>query len=164
MPQKYNAAELMSRHLITIRYDAKLEEAFMLMHEKGIRHLPVVDDQHRMVGILSDRDLQRAMIPELLTGPEVEYRFDPDHQVSLFMSWPVKTVSDQVLIEDVAYLMFKEKISAFVVVSSKDSDQPLGIITTDDLLKLLCSLLEKNPESKGLLLKDTEFFTEFAVG
>lgn len=161
MGQKFSASELMSKHLITVRYDAKLEEALVLMQEKSVRHLPVVDDQHRMVGILSDRDLQRAMIPELLTGPEVEFRFDSEHQVSHFMSWPVKTVSDQVLIEDIAYLMHKEKISAFVVVSSKDKDQPLGIITTDDLLKLLCSLLERDPQSKGLLLKDTEFFTEF---
>jgi len=51
--------EVMSRSLIVIQQDESVVSAAMKMIENGIRHLPVVDDRGRLVGIISIRDVLR---------------------------------------------------------------------------------------------------------
>jgi len=53
--------EVMSRNLIVIQQDESAVSAAMKMIENGIRHLPVVDDKGRLVGIVSIRDVLRAV-------------------------------------------------------------------------------------------------------
>jgi CBS domain-containing protein len=55
-PDEVRAKEIMSTPLITIEPDAPLEKACQLMAERGIRRLPVVEDD-RLVGMLSVRNL-----------------------------------------------------------------------------------------------------------
>lgn len=54
-------AEIMTGNVITVSCDQPLEECMTLMLEKGIRHLPVYDDQ-KLVGLVSVRDVLREMI------------------------------------------------------------------------------------------------------
>jgi CBS domain-containing protein len=54
-------SEVMTRDVVTIRESATLAEAARLMLGLGIRHLPVVDEQGRVVGVLSLRDLAKAI-------------------------------------------------------------------------------------------------------
>jgi CBS domain-containing protein len=51
------ASELMTRAVITCRHTASYETARRLMLKHRIRHLPVVDDDGALVGMLSQRDL-----------------------------------------------------------------------------------------------------------
>jgi CBS domain-containing protein len=53
--------EVMTRDIITIREDATIAEAARLMIGMNVRHLPVVDARGRVVGVLSLRDLARAI-------------------------------------------------------------------------------------------------------
>ena len=53
--------EIMSKRLVTIPMDRSMSQAQELMRQKSFRHLPVTDDSGTIIGILSDRDLQRAM-------------------------------------------------------------------------------------------------------
>jgi len=55
-PDEVTAKEIMSTPLLTIEPDAPLEKACQLMAERGIRRLPVVEDD-RLVGIISVRNL-----------------------------------------------------------------------------------------------------------
>ncbi|MBM4237584.1 MAG: CBS domain-containing protein [Euryarchaeota archaeon] len=50
-------SEVMSRPVVTISPTAKLSDAFKLMSEKDIRHLPVVDEERKLVGYLTWRDM-----------------------------------------------------------------------------------------------------------
>ena len=137
--------EIMSKKLITIRYEVSLRTAYQVMNERKIRHLPVTDEKEEIIGILSDRDLQRAMSPsrEVLNYTVTDPEFDNSFQVKHFMSWPVKTVTDSDPVEEVARRMLKEKVSAFLVHDRHGLAR--GIVTTDDLIKLLIRLLEKDP-------------------
>ncbi len=55
-------SDVMTRNPITIREDESLWKAAMIMVEHGIRHLPVVDGEGRLVGVISVRDTLRALV------------------------------------------------------------------------------------------------------
>ena len=50
----------MQKNPITIRPDASFYEARAIIRDKGIRHLPVVDKNNKLVGIVTDRDIRQA--------------------------------------------------------------------------------------------------------
>jgi len=52
-----DAASLMTRDPLTVKPDTRCDSALDLMDEEDVRHLPVVDEDGRLVGIVSDRDL-----------------------------------------------------------------------------------------------------------
>lgn len=153
---KHSAQEIMSSKLITIHFEASVAEAHELMTARKIRHLPVVDDDGAVVGLLSDRDVQRAMSPKKSTQ---DFDFDPSFQVKSFMSWPVRAVEEHEPVADVARRMLAEKVSAFLVFSAHQA--PVGIVTTDDLLRLLISLLHKDPS--GLRLSLNSIMDEYGM-
>ncbi len=54
-------AELMTKNLITIQAEQKLEECMQLMSDKHIRHLPVYEDE-KLIGIISISDVVTSII------------------------------------------------------------------------------------------------------
>lgn len=129
------AKQTMTKSLVTVKWNFPMDKALQAMEEKRIRHLPVVDESGKVVGVLSRRDVERAMNP---TRPG----FAVDAIVGDFMSWPAITVKESTLIKDVAEGMVDEKVSCFLV-ENKEGNL-VGIITTEDLLKLLTSMLSEN--------------------
>ena len=141
--------EIMSKRVVTVRLDDSVRTAYQIMREKGFRHLPVSDGHGAIVGILSDRDLHRAMQPNIsFYLDESNVEFVSEHAAKHYMSWPVKSVHEGEAICDVAKLMLEERISAVLVESSPGNVR--GIITTDDLIKLLIKMLAKDPEQRSL--------------
>jgi len=60
-----SVGEVMSRPVVTISPEDTLSNAFRIMAEKDIRHLPVVDDQQRLVGYLTWRNMFQYISKEL---------------------------------------------------------------------------------------------------
>ncbi|WP_265264091.1 CBS domain-containing protein [Spirulina subsalsa] len=56
--------EVMSTKPITVKPDQPLREAAKLMHEKHVRRLPVLDEEGKVVGILTQGDVIRALAAE----------------------------------------------------------------------------------------------------
>jgi CBS-domain-containing membrane protein len=148
------ARDIMSKDLISVEAGDSLRKCYQLMKENGIRHLPVTHQHNEVVGILSDRDLQRAMVrvsdtPDLLQSnlnpEESNYEFPEGAIAQDYMSWPVRTVAESQSLEATAEMMLQEKLSALLVKTSNGRIH--GIITTDDLLELLVALLRKTSES-----------------
>jgi CBS domain-containing protein len=133
-------SQIMTKHPITIGYEDSIQKASELMVEHRFRHLPVTDQMDEVIGILSDRDIQRAMEVRR-QGIETETVIASHRKVKDYMSWPANTVSDQSEIKDVLNQMIREKISA-VLVSSKQTGKIRGIITSEDLLKEFLRFLE----------------------
>lgn len=142
----------MTRSLISVRWDAPVREARDLMLERGIRHLPVEGDGEALAGILSDRDVKRAMDP---TCP----RFKPGAIAADFMTWPVITVDEGTPLVKAIERMLSEKISALVVTREKEGDagrngerERVGIITTEDMLHVLHDqLLQSSSQEQPVL-------------
>lgn len=136
---------IMRENVITIGCDDSIINAYQIMKEKNIRHLPVVDTFGKLSGMISDRDVQKAMITKKLNEYHNEVEIPSEFKVSNFMNWPVSTVNERTHIKKVAELMLKEKISSIVVEGDYGNIQ--GIVTTTDLLEYLLhtmSDMEKN--------------------
>ncbi len=59
------ARELMSSPVITVRASDSIDQAIALVEKHHIRHLPVVDENGRLAGLLTQTDLLRAGIPQI---------------------------------------------------------------------------------------------------
>lgn len=139
--------------LIKLSHSASIERANTLMKRHRIRHLPITDDGGTVIGILSDRDLARAIRSELDGDPNYPTEilaFDPNAKVRDYMSWPVITVEATSPLLDTVRIMLREKISAVLVTQAGVIE---GILTTDDLLRVLALLLAENP-SRTFGLRD----------
>ena len=132
-----------SQNLIVVNWMERLENAYTRMNAIGVRHLPVVDDRGIIVGIVSDKDFYRAMQidqPSFVSGKVAQPSFDPTSMVRDFMSWPVEAIDEDGSVAEAAKKMVDLKISALLV--SRDSEV-LGIVTSEDLLRILASEAEK---------------------
>ena len=67
--------EKIQRNPVTISPEASFYEVRNLIHEKGVRHLPVVDKNNMLVGIVTDRDIREAAPSDatLLSVQELNY-------------------------------------------------------------------------------------------
>lgn len=146
--------DTMSKALVTVQESYSLESAHNLMLSHKIRHLAVTNIQNEIVGIISDRDMQRAMRSRIRdnAGIRVEDNdFDPRAKVGDYMTWPVMTVLETDSIKSVVDNMLKEKVSALIV---ERRDFAAGIITTHDMLRVLSGLLKEDTPSAKMTLSE----------
>nr|WP_295898964.1 CBS domain-containing protein [uncultured Bdellovibrio sp.] len=135
----------MTRKIVTVNQDATAAEAYRLMTNYWIRHLPVMDaEEEYIVGMLSDRDLLRTPAPET--------------KVQQLMSSPIKTFSIETPIRDVVDAMIEEKVSAFLITKN---EEVVGIVTSEDLLVLLDQILKRDDNTTTWSL--SEIFTNPAL-
>jgi len=126
--------------LKTIAIDALMVDAEEIIKIHKFRHLPVTDGRE-IVGILSDRDIQRATTVIVSSENKIQTQIHRTKKVSEFMSSPVFKAKSSERIEKVTREMIDRKLSCVIVVDELGSD--VGIITTEDLMILLLDILEK---------------------
>ena len=61
-PDSTRVSEVMTPDPVTVRPDYTLADALRVMAQLNVRHLPVVDEGGRLVGIISVRDIEYAMV------------------------------------------------------------------------------------------------------
>jgi len=126
--------EKIQKNPVTISPDASFFEARNLIHEKGVRHLPVVDKNGKLVGIVTDRDIREAAPSDatLLSVQELNYLLGK-LKVSAFMTPKDKllTITPDALIEEAVQLMHDHKIGCLPVI---EGEKLYGIFTETDAL------------------------------
>jgi acetoin utilization protein AcuB len=128
------ASDLMTSSPATIRPEATIRQAVALLQDLDVRHLPVVDVEGRLVGMLSDRDLRALAIP-FISGGESQGTLMTalGSPVSAVMSADVLSVDPEAEVDDIVELMLDSKIGAVPVV---DRDRGLvGIVSYVDVLR-----------------------------
>jgi acetoin utilization protein AcuB len=130
--------DIMQAELITISPETALPEVLRLVQRRGVRHLPVVEHGN-LVGIVSDRDLKRAMpsAATSLSAQELNYLLDRV-KVGEFMTRGVITIAPMFPVEDAARIMVTEKISALPVT---EGGRLVGIVTETDVLRLFAKAM-----------------------
>jgi len=131
----YLACDVMTAPVISTRWDASVLEASVLMEEKDVRRLAVVDEENILIGILSEGDVREALSLYNVTNP---YAPDQDEillAVDEIMSAPVYTVGPDEHLRTVVQLMLDHKFGGVPVVD--ESQHPLGVITESDIFRLL---------------------------
>lgn len=123
----------MSRRVVTITMDDSLAKARELFTELRFHHLLVVE-QRRLVGIISDRDLLKAISPYVGTLSETDRdRATLNKRAHQIMSRNPITVRTDTTVEVAAQQLIEKKVSCLPVVT--DGGKIEGILTWRDLLK-----------------------------
>ena len=135
--------ERMTPNPITISQEATVQQALEIIEGRNLRHLPVLDDEENLVGIVSEKDLLRA---------------DSEAAIEGVMSRDVVTITEYTALEEAARIMADHKISGLPVIRG---GKLVGIITETDLFQIFLELLgarEKGvrltmliPEEPGML-------------
>jgi acetoin utilization protein AcuB len=119
--------DIMSSPAVCIPPAMTLQDAFRILCDEGIRHLPVVEEGS-LVGVVSDRDLRLA------TSVLARSPLSPTSPVSKVMSREPMTADVSDPVEDVAFRMRERKIGCLPVM---DGGRVIGIVTGLDLLDAL---------------------------
>jgi CBS domain-containing protein len=123
----------MSKNPATVKPDDGLKEAIWKMEHGRFRHLPVVDDGGKLIGMLSDRDI-RLIRPSLAFVDKEEANVQlwsiAVQQAAVFE--PVK-VTPETTLREAAELMLRWQVGGLPVVGEKD--KLVGVLTYTDLLR-----------------------------
>jgi len=121
------------------RPDMSVEEAQAIMRKNNFRHLPVVDEQTNLVGLITQRSLAGTIQADqqALSQYEIKYLL-AKVKVRDIMVRDVITISEDTAIEEAARIMADKKIGCLPVTRN---GRPVGIITDNDLFAVMVNLL-----------------------
>ena len=124
----------MTAKVFTIRMDKKLLAVEEIMGWAHIRHVPVVDEKGKLVGLLSQRDVLRSTLSDL-ASTQVDRRNQMGHvTLAQVMRREVLTIGPDEPIQQAARLMRQHKYGCLPVV---EAGRLAGIITEHDLLAVV---------------------------
>lgn len=142
------ASDIMTTDVVTVTTGTSVEEAAQIMSEHEISGLPVVDEEGKLAGILSERDLiikdKKLHFPDyinVLGGIfyldsykkfKEEFRKYIALNVEEMMTEDVITIEPGDTVEEIATLMVEEDINRVPVVKE---GKVVGIVTRGNLLK-----------------------------
>ena len=132
--KRFEAGMVVNPH--TIRPDASLGQALDLMTQKSISGVPVVDAKHKLVGILTNRD--------------VRFAHNKEQKVADLMTSPVITVTNSAAPDEARRLLHAHKIEKLVVVDEENIC--IGLITVKDMEKAETYPLASKDEGGRLLV------------
>jgi acetoin utilization protein AcuB len=136
------ARDLMTPDPLTVTPQASIAEAWDLMRELAVRHVPVVEDGV-LVGMLSDRDLARVSIAQVLRVEGADaLREELKTPIVEVMSTDVISVEPETEVGEVIALLLEHKVGALPVVEL-GTREVLGIISYVDVLRALQDLIEE---------------------
>jgi CBS domain-containing protein len=127
--------DLMTKDAFSVRRDVSLSAVRDLMDDKNIRHVPVVDEEGQVVGLVSQRDrLRSASAP--VTDMPLTTQSEIMHQVKVadMMTRDVETVDADPPIAIAAQIMLENKYGCLPVV---EENRLIGILTEADFVRHL---------------------------
>ena len=132
---RFKVRDLMTDRLHTVRPDNDLATVKDLMVEHRIRHIPVVDPEENLVGLVTHRDLLRHSLIEQAEIPlYVEDVILEQVQVREVMTPNPDTITAEVDIREAAQMMLDNKYGCLPVV---EGSRPVGILTESDFVRLM---------------------------
>lgn len=138
--------DFMTYELIVARVDDPAGATLQRMRDEGLRRMPVLDADGKLVGMISDRRLLQALAVPTRRG---EFRRSvarpPQLTVGALMNPNVVTTSPDVPLEQAATIMVSNRIGSIVVM---EEGAAVGIITETDMFRIFLRLL--GGEERGL--------------
>ena len=128
-------SEIMSNNVVTVEMDDKLSEVKTIFENTRFHHLLVIEDS-KLMGIISDRDLLKAISPNvgtLAASKSDEATLNKKaHQI---MTRKPITLSADATVEDAIEIFNSSEVSCIPIVNH--SRKALGILSWRDILKSL---------------------------
>ncbi|MGB2693413.1 MAG: CBS domain-containing protein [Thermodesulfobacteriota bacterium] len=142
-------SEIMTEPVLTITQDRSLEEVAHKMLDSKVGGLPVVDDEGKIVGMVTESDFSakehaipfsRNYAPQLFgewmskEGVDKAYQAARSIQVKEIMSSPAITIAEDDTVAEAVRRMLEQKVHRLPVVRD---GVPIGIVSRHDLLKMV---------------------------
>jgi CBS domain-containing protein len=133
--------DVMSTHVIAVRPGAPYKEMAAMLHEQRVSAFPVIDDDNKVIGVVSETDL---LAKEALEGtvPRTLQSLTSQHMrtevnaivAADLMTKPAVTIGPDELVTHAARLMFDQRVKRLPVVSGDGT--LIGIVTRSDVLSV----------------------------
>lgn len=137
--------EIMSKDVISIKPDDNVKEALNLLFKRQISGLPVIDNQGRLVGMFTEKDVLGNVLPSYIervgrfvyeeNPKSIKKKFEGLENLSVFgiMRKDVVTVDEDTSLCEVARLMLTQKVRRIPVLDK--AKKVVGIVAREDILK-----------------------------
>ena len=143
--------ERMTPNPMTITPDTSFPDALRIIRENRFRHLPIVNEKGKLIGVVSERDLLHAA-PSSATSLSV---FEMNYllanlQIREIMSSPPITVPEDAPLEEAARVMIENNIGFLPVMWD---DELRGVITETDIFRAFVEILGGGVDVKRVTLR-----------
>lgn len=144
-------SEYMTKDPLKINPDLTISKAREILDTKHFRHLPVVDDQGCLLGIITDRDIRSAYPSSLTTDEERIKSLEQVKKmpVGSIMSKELSTLSPDATLDD-ALLFFKKHIVGAIPITDKDN-KLVGIFSIRDMIKAYSNIFGLGEKGSQLI-------------
>lgn len=142
--------EIMNKEIYSLLPSNTVKDAIQLMREKNIRHLPIVDEQNKVIGLVTEHDIKNIVS----SNPNEDSTL-PNNQTLLEKIMVKDPIVGHPLdfIEEVALTFYESKISCLPIVSG---GKLVGIVTTTDLLYSYIELTGAHKPSSKIDIRATD--------
>ena len=144
---KITVEEVMNRELITLTLTGSEDifTALNLLRQHHIRHLPIIDDRHRLWGLVTEKNIRQNLQPMNL----MKWR-----RVEEIMNTSVVNALPTASVRQVARLMATHKVSCVAIVEEREQNGllvPIGIITERDIVQFQNLSLDLSQPAQKLM-------------
>ena len=141
----------MTLNPVTAQPDTTHKQAAELMREHNIHHVPILEKNGKLIGIVVEEDLLSAQPSPATTLSIYEiHSLLSKLQLKQIMQHPVRTVTPDCPLEEAARLMLNEHIGCLPVM---ENDQLVGIITDSDIFRTFVAILGGGDEGARFTLQ-----------
>jgi CBS domain-containing protein len=133
--------DVMSTHVIAVRQSAPYKEMAAMLHEQRVSAFPVLDDDNKVIGVVSEADLLtkeavNGTMPGALDGMlrRREYTRANALTAAELMTKPPVTIGPDAPVTQAARLMYSRRVKRLPVTS--DDGTLIGIVTRADVLSV----------------------------
>lgn len=140
--------DIMTKHVFTVKKEEKIENAVKILMDNNFSGMPVVDDENKVVGIITEGDLiyrsKKLRIPAFLTvldsyiflesmkNLEKQIKKMVGYRVEDVMTVGVITAKENTTVEEIATIMTNKKVNRIPIV--KDGVL-VGVVSRRDIIK-----------------------------
>ena len=141
----FRIRDVMTTDLVTLSEGESMNLASTIMQVGRIRHLPVVNDEHQLTGLVTHRDLLRVSVSDVAD-------LSSDERKQLLEAIPVREVMQKHIVTthpmcsllDAAQLLINHKYGCLPVVD--ELGKLVGLVTEHDFVRMMITLLEASQE------------------
>ena len=128
--------DIMSTDLFTLYESDSVRVLDEMMKWRAVRHIPVVNDNNQVVGLVTHRDLLKLSFSSFSDIDEdVQNAINEKIPITKIMKSNVATISPNTSMKDAAQTMYKNKFGCLPVIDENDRNRLVGIITEADFVK-----------------------------
>lgn len=139
--QMISIEEFMTSEPYTLREADSINDAWEIMIDKHIRHIPVTDEDNHVLGLVTQRDVLAATEPGAIREAKTaSHEVKSDLNLSDIMVRDVRVIRKEESLRQAALYLQSHKYGCLPVVSG---DQLVGIITDSDFIDIAINLLEQ---------------------